>query len=217
MVMPKVTALPEVSKCGIWIRYISDSQFYILSLINDSIFVCHIILLTVIEYSPSISGYTKAHFTMHKFELHKIPVMQDPVIFSKLLILTGYYPKPGDLLTRVLATGTFDLLHPGHVYFLTQARALGDELFVIIARDSNVTHKPKPIVPEAQRLEMVNALQMVDKAFLGSEKDMFEPLKQIRPDIISLGYDQRFDAEFLEKEPIKRGHSAKVVRVPFSK
>ncbi|MDW5552098.1 MULTISPECIES: adenylyltransferase/cytidyltransferase family protein [Methanosarcina] len=127
------------------------------------------------------------------------------------------YPRPGDLLTRILATGTFDLLHPGHIYFLTQARALGDELFVIVARDSNVTHKPKPVVPEEQRLEMVSALGIVDKALLGSEKDMFEPLKQIRPDIIALGYDQRFDAEILEKELDKRGLPANVVRVPLSK
>ncbi len=86
--------------------------------------------------------------------------------------------ETGDLLTRVLATGTFDLLHPGHVYFLTQARAMGDELFVIVARDSNVRHKQKPIVPEVQRLEMIDALEMVNKALLGSEKDIFEPLKQ---------------------------------------
>lgn len=120
-------------------------------------------------------------------------------------------------MTRILATGTFDLLHPGHIYFLTQARALGDELFVIVARDSNVTHKPKPVVPEEQRLEMVSALGIVDKALLGSEKDMFEPLKQIRPDIIALGYDQRFDAEILEKELDKRGLPANVVRVPLSR
>ena len=120
-------------------------------------------------------------------------------------------------MTRVLATGTFDLLHPGHVYFLTQARALGDELFVIVARDLNVTHKPKPIIPEEQRLETVNALGMVDKAFLGSETDMFEPLKQIRPDIITLGYDQNFEINFLEKELTRRGLPAKVVRIQFSK
>lgn len=125
--------------------------------------------------------------------------------------------ETGDLLTRVLATGTFDLLHPGHVYFLTQARALGDELFVIVARDSNVRHKQKPIVPEVQRLEMIDALEMVNKALLGSEKDIFEPLKQIRPDIITLGYDQYFDTNNLETEITKRGIFAKVVRIPFSK
>lgn len=120
-------------------------------------------------------------------------------------------------MTRVLATGTFDLLHPGHVYFLNQAKAMGDELFVIVARDSNVTHKQKPIVPEAQRLEMIDALEMVNKAFLGSEKDIFEPLKKIRPDIITLGYDQHFETINLEKEITKRGISSKVVRIQFSK
>ncbi len=120
-------------------------------------------------------------------------------------------------MTRVLATGTFDLLHPGHVYFLNQAKAMGDELFVIVARDSNVTHKQKPIVPEAQRLEMINALGMVNKALLGSEKDIFEPLKKIRPDIITLGYDQHFETINLETEITKRGISSKVVRIPFSK
>ena len=67
--------------------------------------------------------------------------------FSVSFLFMQGIPESGDLLTRVLATGTFDLLHPGHVYFLTQARAMGDELFVIVARDSNVTHKQKPIYP----------------------------------------------------------------------
>lgn len=80
-----------------------------------------------------------------------------------------------------------------------------------------MTHKPKPIVPEEQRLEMVSALGIVDKALLGSEKDMFEPLKHIRPDIIALGYDQRFNAENLEEELAKRGLPANVVRIPLSK
>jgi len=120
-------------------------------------------------------------------------------------------------LTRILATGTFDLLHPGHVYFLNKARALGDELYVLVARDSNINHKPKPIVPEEQRLEMVSALGVVNFALLGSEKDMFEPLIQIRPDIVALGYDQHFEVNELESELKKRGFSTKVVRIPFSK
>ncbi|MDL5503512.1 MAG: adenylyltransferase/cytidyltransferase family protein, partial [Candidatus Methanoperedens sp.] len=51
-------------------------------------------------------------------------------------------------MVRVLATGTFDILHPGHLLYLSKARALGDELYVIVARDSMIKHKPKPIVPE---------------------------------------------------------------------
>lgn len=116
-------------------------------------------------------------------------------------------------MKRVLATGTFDLLHPGHVFFLSTARALGDELYVLVARDSMIRHKAKPIVPEQQRLEMISAFKVVDKALLGSEKDIFEPLYEIDPDIIVLGHDQTFDIEELEKSLKERGFKAKVTRI----
>jgi len=116
-------------------------------------------------------------------------------------------------MVRVLATGTFDILHPGHLCFLSEAKALGDELYVIVARDSMVKHKPKPIVPEAQRLAVVQGLRIVDKAMLGSEKDMFEPLREIKPDIVAIGSNQHFDEKELEKQ--LRAHSihARVVRI----
>ena len=59
---------------------------------------------------------------------------------------------------RIVATGTFDILHPGHLFYLEESKKLGDELFVIVARDANVKHKPRPIIPEDQRLAMVAAL-----------------------------------------------------------
>ncbi|MCZ7400573.1 MAG: FAD synthase [Candidatus Methanoperedens sp.] len=119
-------------------------------------------------------------------------------------------------MVRVLATGTFDLLHPGHLRYLSEAKALGDELYVIVARDSMIKHKPKPIIPEGQRLAMVAALRMVDKAMLGSETDMFEPLREIRPDIIALGKNQFFNEKELEAQLKSHGINAKVVRIqPF--
>ncbi|MGC9514449.1 adenylyltransferase/cytidyltransferase family protein [Methanocrinis sp.] len=116
-------------------------------------------------------------------------------------------------LTRVLATGTFDLLHPGHLMYLEQSRALGDELVVIVARDANVKHKPRPIIPQDQRLLMVSALEMVDRAILGSESDMFSPIEELKPEIITLGYDQHFDAILLKEELATRGIDAQVVRL----
>lgn len=116
-------------------------------------------------------------------------------------------------LIRVLATGTFDLLHPGHLLYLEQSRALGDELVVIVARDANVKHKPKPIIPQDQRLLMVSALKMVDRALLGSETDMFQPIEEFKPDVITLGYDQHFDAVLLKEELATRGIDAQVVRL----
>ncbi len=116
-------------------------------------------------------------------------------------------------MVRVLATGTFDLLHPGHLLYLSEAAALGNELFVIVARDSTIKHKPKPIIPEKQRLKMVQALRIVDEAVLGSEKDMFEPLLQVKPDIIALGRNQFFKENELEAELRIRGIMATVVRI----
>jgi FAD synthetase len=116
-------------------------------------------------------------------------------------------------MTRVLATGTFDILHPGHVLYLCEAKKLGDELWVIVARDSTVKHKRKPLIPEQQRLYMVQSLKCVDHAVLGSEKDMFDPIRRIRPDIIVLGYDQHWDEDELRKQLADRGIHAKVVRL----
>ena len=116
-------------------------------------------------------------------------------------------------MVRVLATGTFDLLHPGHLLYLSEARALGDELYVIVARDSMIKHKQKPVVPEEQRLEMVRALSVVDKAMLGSKIDIFEPLCEIRPDIIALGANQFFKENDLEEQLRVHGIDAKVVRI----
>ncbi|MDY6966398.1 MAG: adenylyltransferase/cytidyltransferase family protein [Halobacteriota archaeon] len=116
-------------------------------------------------------------------------------------------------MVRVLATGTFNILHPGHLLYFEEAKKLGDELFVIVARDTNVRHKPKPIIPEEQRVKMVSALSIVDKALLGSEKDTFELLYEIKPDIIAIGYDQHFDAEELKRELASRKIKAEVVRI----
>jgi FAD synthetase len=118
-------------------------------------------------------------------------------------------------MTRVLATGTFDILHPGHILYLNKAKELGDELIVIISRDSMVQHKLKPILPEQQRLQVVQALSMVDHAQLGSEHDIFEPLALIKPDIIALGYNQHFDENNLREDLKKRNISSKVIRLPY--
>jgi FAD synthetase len=117
-------------------------------------------------------------------------------------------------MVRVLATGTFEILHPGHLLYLEEAKKLGDELFVIVARDVNVKKRKRtPIIREEQRLKMISALKVVDKAMLGSENDMYEPLYSIKPDVIAIGYDQDFDVVMLERELRKRGFKSKVVRI----
>ena len=117
-------------------------------------------------------------------------------------------------MVRVLATGTFDILHPGHLLYLEEAKKLGDELFVIVGRDVTVKKRKRtPVIAEEQRLKMISALKVVDKAILGSETDIYEPLYSIKPDVIAIGYDQDFNEGDLERELKKRGFNSKVIRI----
>lgn len=117
-------------------------------------------------------------------------------------------------MVKVMATGVFDLIHLGHVYYLQEAKNLGDVLVVVVARDSTVKRmKHEPITPEAVRRELVASLKPVDEAVLGVEGDIFETVKKVRPDIIALGYDQPFREEWIVEECRKRGMDIKVVRL----
>ena len=98
---------------------------------------------------------------------------------------------------RVVAQGTFDILHPGHLHYLREARAMGDELHVIVARRENVTHKSPPVLADRQRRDMVAALDVVDVARLGHPDDIFVPIHEIDPAVIVLGHDQHHDEEAL--------------------
>jgi len=117
-------------------------------------------------------------------------------------------------MTRVMASGVFDILHPGHLRYLQEAKDHGDELVVVVATDATVRRrKHEPITPENMRLELISALKMVDRAVLGSDGDMFGVVERIRPDIIALGYDQNFDEREIEETLRQRGMSVKVVRL----
>ncbi|MDS0477759.1 adenylyltransferase/cytidyltransferase family protein [Natrinema sp. 1APR25-10V2] len=116
-------------------------------------------------------------------------------------------------MTRtVIAQGTFDILHPGHVHYLEEAAAMGDELYVIVARKANVDHKEKPICPATQRRDVVGALAAVDEALLGHEEDIFVPIEEIDPDVIALGHDQHHDDEAIAAELERRGIDCEVRR-----
>jgi FAD synthetase len=118
-------------------------------------------------------------------------------------------------MVRVMATGVFDLLHPGHLFFLTEAKKLGDELIVVVARDQTARRlKLEPYVPEQLRREMVEGLKPVDKAVLGSATDIYATVEEQRPQLIALGFDQMWDAQEVEAECARRGVEVKVVRLP---
>lgn len=113
-------------------------------------------------------------------------------------------------MTRVMAQGTFDLVHPGHIHYLQESRALGDELHVVIARDSRLDGEP--VMEEEARRLVVAALKPVDRAVLGSEEDIFRSVERLEPDIITLGYDQSYGVDALEERLASHGFDDIVVR-----
>ena len=114
--------------------------------------------------------------------------------------------------TRAVAQGTFDLLHPGHVHYLREAAEYGDELHVIVARSSNVSHKEDPVLPARQRRDVVDAIDAVDEAHLGHQSDIFVPIERIDPDVIVLGYDQHHDEDAVAAALDDRGIDCDVAR-----
>ena len=116
-------------------------------------------------------------------------------------------------MVRVMATGTFDLLHIGHLYYLEEAKKLGDELIVVIANDETVRkNKHNPVTPQEMRCKLVEALKPVDKAVIGYKDDFLKIVEEIKPDIIALGYDQNFDEEEIRNALKRRGLNVKIVR-----
>ena len=103
----------------------------------------------------------------------------------------------------VLTTGAFDMLHPGHVKLLEEAKKLAGsdgKLVVLIARDETVKRNKgrDPIFDEESRRYMVSMLKPVDEVILGYTPPSFEKvIERVKPDIVVFGYDQeKFRKEF---------------------
>ena len=118
-------------------------------------------------------------------------------------------------MKRVLVFGSFDLIHPGHHHLFKEAKKLGKELFVVVAKDSTIKKiKGKsPWYDENERLKHVQKVKHVDKAVLGNKGDKYKIIEEIKPDVIALGYDQNFFTDELENEMMKRKIKVRIIRI----
>ena len=106
-----------------------------------------------------------------------------------------------DLSMKILLFGTFDHLHPGHHFVFNEALKRG-EVWVVIARDKNV-EKIKGRAPEQSEEERKQTIEKVFPAVhtvLGDPENFLVPVREIRPDLILLGYDQKLPPGVLEKD-----------------
>jgi FAD synthetase len=107
----------------------------------------------------------------------------------------------------VLTGGKFNKIHPGHVWLLKRAKKLG-YLIVVLAHDS---HNKKPYaVPANRRKKMVQTLKIADKVVVGDRKRFAKVVERFHPDIIILGYDQKFPDS--ESELITRKMKIRILR-----
>ncbi|MGB9709744.1 MAG: DUF357 domain-containing protein [Infirmifilum sp.] len=123
--------------------------------------------------------------------------------------------KPQDNVAthRVLVGGVFDLLHPGHIYFLRKAGEYG-KVYVVVARDATVieTKGKKPLMKETDRVLLLNSLKLVEEAFLGDYPPNFaSAIERVKPDYVVLGADQTWLKPKVEESLKEVGSKAKIV------
>ena len=119
--------------------------------------------------------------------------------------------------TKIMVFGTFDGLHKGHIDFFKQAKNFtkNSSLIVSIARDKNVLKiKGKyPNLSERKRMNLVKKYELVDSVILSGIKNHIPHIVKIRPDIIALGYDQKYYVKNLKKDLKNKGVLVRIIRL----
>lgn len=98
---------------------------------------------------------------------------------------------------HVMCFGTFDIFHPGHAFYLSEAQKFAKKMTVVIARDHRVTSGKwhNPVHHEYDRLHHVQESFPTAHVILGDDSDIFAPIRTLRPDLLAFGYDQRVPEE----------------------
>ncbi|HTK31473.1 MAG TPA: D-glycero-beta-D-manno-heptose 1-phosphate adenylyltransferase [Candidatus Saccharimonadaceae bacterium] len=116
----------------------------------------------------------------------------------------------------VFTNGVFDLLHRGHVEYLEEARALGDRLVVGVNSDASVRRlkgAERPLVPEAERVELLGALAAVDLALVFTDDTPLDLIEAVRPDVLVKGGDWAVDQ--IVGRAFVESYGGRVLNVPL--
>jgi FAD synthetase len=121
-----------------------------------------------------------------------------------------------DALKVILVGGVFDLIHPGHIHTLKAAKAEGDVLVVVVARQSTAQKikKYRTIYhDEKLRKDLVTSLKFVDLALIGNEGTLYDTVEYVKPNVIALGYDQAHSEKDIAENCKKRNLNVQVIRL----
>jgi FAD synthetase len=167
---------------------------------------------------PSISAYSRLKA--------RLPISQEfyNSIVSRL-VNVGLVEKSDptkltfigrDALKVVLVGGVFDLIHPGHIHTLKAAKAEGDVLIVVVARQSTaqkIKKFRKIYHNEKLRKDLVTSLNFVDLALIGKEGTLYDTVEYVKPNVIALGYDQAHSEKDIAENCNKRNLNVQVIRL----
>jgi D-glycero-beta-D-manno-heptose 1-phosphate adenylyltransferase len=146
-----------------------------------------------------------------------VPTITVPAKYKsvdELSVMSAQARKAGRVV--VFTNGCFDLVHRGHIHLLRQAKALGDILIVGLNSDVSVkTIKgpDRPIMPEADRIELIAALQMVDYVVVYSEPDPYHIIAAIKPNVLVKGGD--WSADKIIGADVVEQNGGRVAVVPY--
>jgi FAD synthetase len=167
---------------------------------------------------PSISAYDRLKA--------RLPISQE--LYNSMvsnLIKIGLVEKSDptkltfigrDALKVVLVGGVFDLIHPGHIHTLKAAKAEGDVLVVVVARQSTaqkIKKYRKIYHDEKLRKDLVTSLNFVDLAVIGKEGTLYDTVEYVKPNVIALGYDQAHSEKDIAENCKKRNLNVQVIRL----
>jgi cytidyltransferase-like protein len=156
----------------------------------------------------------------------RTPILEDQFnVKIKEMIKNGFVEKSEPLrltflgrglLKVVLIGGVFDIVHPGHIHTLKDAKKQGDVLVVVVAKSSTalkINKQRKIYHAEILRRELVSSIRYVDYAIIGREGTLYDTVEFVKPDIIALGYDQIHTEKEIAVNCMKRGISTQIIRL----
>ena len=133
---------------------------------------------------------------------------------DELLTAVSHHKKEGKKI--VFTNGCYDLIHIGHVRCFQEGKNLGDTLIVALNSDRSVRAlkgPPRPIVPEAERAEIIAALECVDFVTIFDQDDPLEIISAVKPDILVKGGDWALNT--IVGRDIVESYGGKVMALPL--